>query len=384
MRFAAVAALLLLHVVIARGQIPSQDSSILQTQSTLVLVPALVTTKAGDLVYTLSADDFRLTDNTVEQKLTLEQDAGSQPLALAVVVETGGAGARQLDKFRKLGTMIENVAGSVPHRVAVVDFDSKPELFEDFTSDDGEVRTAMNQLQAGDSGSATLDALGFAVDLLRRQPPQYRRAILLLSETIDHGSDMKLTDALRAISETNTAIYSLAFSTSKSEMKHEAPKTFGQITIAGVRIGPPAPPGPGVGCMSRKPDDDTEEDLEVSDSRFKQAWDCLSLLAPPLRAAKMTAMLAKNALRQNVPEAVAQITGGEYFRFSSLKDMERDLATISNHVPNRYVLSFQPQSPSPGVHAIELRLRDRPDLLLKARSSYWARGNIAVVQKSIR
>jgi hypothetical protein len=75
----------------------------------------------------------------------------------------------------------------------------------------------------------------------------------------------------------------------------------------------------------------------------------------------MTA-LAKNALRQNVPEAVAQITGGEYFRFSSLKDMERDLATVSNHVPNRYVLSFHPQSPSPGVHAIELWLRDRPDI----------------------
>jgi hypothetical protein len=135
--------------------------------------------------------------------------------------------------------------------------------------------------------------------------------------------------------------------------------------------------------MSRKQDDDTDEDLEVSDSRFKQAWDCLSLLAPPLRAAKMSAMLAKNALRQNVPEAVAQITGGEYFRFSSLKDMERDLAAVSNHVPNRYVLSFQPQSPSPGVHAIELRLRDRPDLVVKARTSYWTRGNVAVVQNPL-
>jgi VWFA-related protein len=383
MRFAMVAALLLPHVVIARGQIPSPDSSILRTQSTLVLVPALVTTRAGDLVYTLSADDFRLTDNTVEQKLTLEQDAGSRPLALAVVVETGGAGARQLDKFRKLGTMIESIAGSVPHLVAVVNFDSKPELFANFTSDDGEIRAAMSRLQAGDGGSATIDALSFAVDLLRKQPPQYRRAILLLGETIDHGSNMKLTDALRAISETNTAIYSLAFSTSRNEMKHEAPKTFGQITIAGVPIGPPAPPGPSAGCMSRKQDDDTDEDLEVSDSRFKQAWDCLSLLAPPLRAAKMSAMLAKNALRQNVPEAVAQITGGEYFRFSSLKDMERDLAAVSNHVPNRYVLSFQPQSPSPGVHAIELRLRDRPDLVVKARTSYWTRGNVAVVQNPL-
>src|SRR5882757_9382216 len=129
MRYVAVVAILLLQVATIQGQSsssPSPQIPVLRTQSTLVLVPTLVRTKGGDLVYTLSADDFRLTDNTVEQKLTLEDDAGGQPLALVVVVETGGAGARQLDKFRKLGTMIETVAGSVSHSIAVVDFDSKP------------------------------------------------------------------------------------------------------------------------------------------------------------------------------------------------------------------------------------------------------------------
>ena len=374
MRYGVVFALLLLRVATGLGQSsPAPQAPVLRTQSTLVLVPALVKTKSGELVYALSADDFRLTDNTLEQKLTLEEDAGGQPLALVVVVETGGAGARQLGKFRKLGTMIESITGSVPHTIAVVDFDSSPELLADFSSVDGEVQAAMNRLEAGDEGSATLDALNYAVDLLREQPPQYRRAIVLISETIDHGSSMKLNDALRAIADTNTAIYSLAFSTSKSEMKHEAPKILGQITIAGIPIGPPAPPGPGGGCMSRVQDGpNSDTDIDVTDSRFKQTWDCLSLLAPPLRAAKMAAMLAKNELRQNVPEAVAEITGGEYFRFSSMKDMESDLATISNHVPNRYVLSFRPQSPTPGVHAIELRLPNRPDLVVAARSNYWA------------
>jgi hypothetical protein len=89
----------------------------------------------------------------------------------------------------------------------------------------------------------------------------------------------------------------------------------------------------------------------------------------------MMAMLARNGLRQNVPATVSQMTGGESFRFVTIKDMEHDLSTISNHVPNRYVLSFQPQSPTPGIHAIELTLRAHPDLVVTARRSYWSRNN---------
>ena len=72
----------------------------LSARSTLVLVPALVRTKAGDLIYTLTADDFVLTDDGVPQKLTLEEDSGGEPLALVVVIEIGGAGAREFNKYK--------------------------------------------------------------------------------------------------------------------------------------------------------------------------------------------------------------------------------------------------------------------------------------------
>jgi hypothetical protein len=52
--------------------------------------------------------------------------------------------------------------------------------------------------------------------------------------------------------------------------------------------------------------------------------------------------------------------------------LEGSLFTISNHVPNRYVLSFQPRSPHPGLHSIELRLREYPNFAVTARRSYWA------------
>src|SRR5579859_2322541 len=96
----------------------------LSRQTTLVVVPALVRDKAGKLVFTLTTDDFVLTDDGVPQKLTLEQDTGGEPLALVVVIETGGAGARELEKLGPLPQLLDTVVGNVPHRIAVVAFDS--------------------------------------------------------------------------------------------------------------------------------------------------------------------------------------------------------------------------------------------------------------------
>ena len=108
----------------------------------------------------------------------------------------------------------------MPHRIAVVGFDSRPELELNFTKSfdaAAEVIEQLSDANAGDHGAAILDSLGFAVDLLRKAPVGYRRAILLMSETNDRGSKLSMEDALRAISETNTAIYSTAFSTGYHE-----------------------------------------------------------------------------------------------------------------------------------------------------------------------
>jgi VWFA-related protein len=333
---------------------PLSSNPVLSARSNLVLVPALVRKKSGELVFTLAAKDFTITDDGVEEKVTLEENTDAEPLALVIAIETGGSGSRQLDKYQHLATTIEAVVGNVPHKIAVVAFDSGPRLLQDFTSDLDVVDAVIHGLGPGNGGAAILDGLGFSIDLLRQQPPEYRRAILLLSETVDHGSHMKLDEAVREISDTNTAIYSLGFSSSKSDMKGEASK---------LNNSEPGPPG---GCMSKDPNADADS------SRLAQTWECLSELAPPLRAAKMAVLLTMNGLRRNVPESVAHLTGGEYFQFGNMRSLESSLLTISNHVPNRYVLSFQPQAPHPGLHAIELRLKEHPNLVVTARRNYWA------------
>jgi hypothetical protein len=95
----ALVSLSFIPVQTAVGQAPSSQSptgSDLTAQTSLVIVPALVRGKSGQLVFNLNASDFALTDDGVPQKLTLEQDTGGEPLALVVVVEVGGAGGNLL------------------------------------------------------------------------------------------------------------------------------------------------------------------------------------------------------------------------------------------------------------------------------------------------
>jgi hypothetical protein len=85
----------------------------------------------------------------------------------------------------------------------------------------------------------------------------------------------------------------------------------------------------------------------------------------------MAYLAATDGLKRNVPESVAQLTGGEYFAFKNAATLSQHLVTISNDAPNYYVLSFRPQSPNPGFHALQLRLRNGPGFQLRARNAYW-------------
>ncbi len=364
----AISGMFLLSGVAASAQTsvppssPGSQVTALSVRSNLVLVPALVKTKGGELVFALTADDFILTDNGVPQPLRLEPDTDAQPVALAIIVQTGGRGASHLGDYRDLDAVLDAVVGDVPHRVAVITFDSKPRLERDFTPDTDEAIRTISNLQEGGPGAAILDALNFGISLLRQQPQDYRRAVLLFSETIDDGSQTSFEDAIRTVDDTNTAIYSFGFSSTKMAVKHEGSK----LPRPGGSAYESEPYAKG-GCMSHNPD----ADPDAHGNRSVQALDCASDLIPPLRLARMAYLAAKDGLQRNVPESVAQLTGGEYFAFKDATTLSRHLVTISNDAPNYYVLSFHPQSPLPGLHALNLRLKDRPELQLSARNSYW-------------
>jgi hypothetical protein len=79
-----------------------------------------------------------------------------------------------------------------------------------------------------------------------------------------------------------------------------------------------------------------------------------------------------DSMLKNVPATVARLTGGEYFKRGSERNLQQDLLAMENHLPNRFILSFHPQAPHPGLHVLTLKLPDNEGLKVTARTSYWA------------
>jgi VWFA-related protein len=355
----AFALLVWLGPLLVWGQESAAPPPTLTVRSPLVQVPVLVRNKAGRVVFELTGDDFTIADNGVAQQFTVDTDTGSKPLALAIVVETGGAGVKHLGDYGQLDSILDALVGNVEHRVALIGFDSAPHLLVPFSARTLDASSAMAHLDEGDRGAAILDAIEFAVEKLRTQPAGYRRAILLLSETVDQGSKTNLDEALRQISDTNTAMYSFSFSSTGAAVSHEASKFTNDA------------PGPVHGCFSRE-----GADAEYEGHYSKQVLDCISQLAPPLRLATMSFLAARSALHRKTAEAVAQLAGGEFFHFRNARDLKAGLIALSNDLPNYYLLSFRPSAPTAGLHALHVEMRhaevkDWRSAVLSARREYW-------------
>ena len=77
--------LLLLFV----ATVVAQEEPTFRTQSNVVLVPALVRDKAGEMVYGLQAKDFIIEDDGVAQTVHLDEAAEDNPVSVVVAVQCG-------------------------------------------------------------------------------------------------------------------------------------------------------------------------------------------------------------------------------------------------------------------------------------------------------
>jgi len=312
----------------------------LQTTTRLVVVPTLVQTPANEVVYSLHAEDFLLTDKGVAQKVSLDDEA-HQPLSLVVLMQTGGAAVHEFDKYRGLETMLSEMLGKAPNQVSIVNFDSKPEAASPFTSDIAQWTDAINHPDPGDDGAAIMDSLKYALSLLAKQPRANRRAILLISQPTDVGSKTTAKEILQISGETNTAIYTLTFSPQMTKLKESLRE----------------------GGHSHPP-------IKVGNGSYVAYFD----LDEPLK-------MILGAMRKNVAAEMASLSGGEAAGFEDRHQLDDGLATISSHIRNRYTLSFTPSSPEPGLHPLQVRLPQYPDLQITARTSYWISAPDSVKQQ---
>ena len=311
------------------GTIAFPQETTLRTQTNLVLIPALVKDQQGGILYGLQAKDFLVEDDGVEQAVRLDEAPEAQPISLVVAIQRGRRAAYEFPRMQGLKSMLDPLFALGTARVAVVEFDSQVEVSRNFTEDASLVEDDLKNLQPGDDGAAILDVIDSSVNLLKKEPVERLRVLLLISETRDHGSHGKLEDTVAAIGQSNAVMYALAFSPALSNILDTGRGT--------------------------------------NKNEMHQGVNFLDLLYSTAQA-----------MKKNVPSTIASMTGGEYELFATRKKFEVRMNDFTNHLHSRYLLSFAPKSPHPGLHQIRVRLRaeskDTAGATVLARSSYWAEG----------
>src|SRR3984957_14869832 len=207
-KFFSVSLLVVSAVIAVAAQAPQQPPAppptsstpdqtyTLRTQANVVLVPTTVQTSKGDIIYDLKPEQFVVEDNGVPQTVHLDQDTDSVGLSLVVVVQCSRSAGWEFPKLDGLGTMIEDLAGGAPREVAIVTYESAPLLLGKFSSSPDAMSRALSQLTPCDGpDAATLDAVRYATKLLAARDDHNRHAILLISDTRDHGSEAKPGEA---------------------------------------------------------------------------------------------------------------------------------------------------------------------------------------------
>jgi VWFA-related protein len=315
---------LLLFLLAPLGGAVSQETT-LHSQSNVVVIPALVKSALGEIVYGLEAKDFVVEDDGVEQVVHLDEAAEGQPVSMVIAIQRGRRADYEFPRMRGLSAMLDPLVAEGHSSVAIVEFDSQVQTAQDFTGSSEKIAWTLQELQPGDGGAAILDAVDYSVKMLENTPKERSRVLLLISETRDHGSQAKVEDVVAEIGQSSTAVYALTFSPSRSNILD---------TMRGNNINE----------MHPSPD----------------------LLAPLIMAAE--------AMKKNMPKTVAAMTGGEYEMFATRKNFDLRMIDFSNHLHSRYLLSIEPRSPHGGLHQLRVRLRNAGDRTVLARSSYWAAG----------
>jgi VWFA-related protein len=276
----------------------------------LVTVPVLVEGRSGESAYDLSASDFSIKDEGIEQRI-LPVDPAQRPLSLVLVIQTGHDVAAQLGKIGRLDSLLNSFLTGPSDQAAIVTFDSSAFLLQDFTANADLISHKLSVIKPGNAGASIFDALSMATKLLSQTPVANSRVILLIAKEHDHSSfNSDAGSVVRGVSSVGVSVYSLTSTAAKRQLLNRL-RSLNPVGMTG------------------------------------------------------------SAMQRNTPEALAELTGGGFYRFSAEKDFEDRTTEIADHIHNRYCLSFFPSQPNPGFHSLQVEVHSDKINVVSARSGYW-------------
>jgi VWFA-related protein len=331
----------------------------IKVRSILVNTPVTVRDQSGEMVHSLEASDFHITDNGAPQKI-VHFDLGGDPISLVVVVETSTRIGPILPQIRKTGILISQTVTGPTGEGAVVAYDSEAKTLLDFTGSADAMEKAIAGLREGDNGAKLFEAMSRAVEMLSARPEVSetnlgkRRVMLVIGEAHDSGSEEKLGEVLRRAQRANITIYAVGISGAKADLKRKPEeKPAPQATPDGV-FGMPPPPG-----------------TVATPTTEQQAAAAGSPLGAAVALAEWTVLHAKDKVLSHQLEIAAAATGGQHVSAWKDRTIEKVIDEMGGELHSQYTITYVPGGEvTDGYHEIGVTV-DRKDLTVRARPGYY-------------
>jgi VWFA-related protein len=329
-----------------------------------VIVPTTVRDKHGKIISNLTKEDFAVSEDGRPQVVNYFARENDLPLRLGLLVDTSLSQRRVLEQERSASySFLDHLLRENKDLAFVIHFDREVELLEDFTGSRPKLQAALQSLQTpqydansgggggqsggsqggggiggggmgggrrggggggsrrGGGGTLLYDAVYLAGDELMSKQ-QGRKALIILSDGVDHGSRESITTAIETAQRADTVVYSILFKDDEGYGGRGGSVSMGPIGM-GRRGGGRYP-------QEERPD-------------------------------------GKKILQQ-----ISKETGGRLFEVSKKETVEKIYAQIEEELRNQYSLGYTPdKNTGPGYHKIQVTTRQK-DLVVQARDGYYS------------
>jgi VWFA-related protein len=330
----------------------------------VVNLPVTVRDKHGQVVRDLTKDDFTLQEDGRPQTIKYFSQETNLPLTFGLLVDTSLSQRNVLNDERTASkAFLEKMLANEKDRAFLIHFDREVELLQDLTSSKEKLETALERMSSPSfkgstqsdpddqtsggrshhSGAGTLlyDAVYLASnELMKKQPG--RKALIVLTDGVDHGSKESLENAIEAAQRADTIVYSILF----KDQNHEN-SGFGRgAGRGGYPGGGGGWPGGGGGYPGgsgrhggggRNP-----QEAHVDGKR--------------------------------ILERISQETGGRMFEVTKKEPIDQVYASIADELRQQYSLGYTPtktDAEAAGYHKITLTAKKK-DMTVQTREGYYA------------
>jgi VWFA-related protein len=198
-----------------------EETPTFKAEVKVVNVLATVRNKKGAFIRDLGKDDFSVLENGRPQTIKYFSRETDLPLTLGLMIDTSLSQKKVMEAERIASyTFLEQVLREKKDQVFIMQFDLSPILRQELTSSFLKLSEALqrvdtpniNDLRSQTGGGTMLyDAmLKASREIMQNQTG--RKALIVLTDGVDTGSEASIGDAIEAAQRADTLIYSILFS----------------------------------------------------------------------------------------------------------------------------------------------------------------------------